>query len=159
MITLQSCTVNEVRDENDNDTISEVFEFTGVNFNTQNNFSVNLVYPHQIYTSDMVLVYHLYEVSGGQDVWRLMPQTYYLDYGDELDYNFEFNTNFSKVFLGSNFNLNDLHASWSQDQVFRVVVIPGFFVNKTANPVNFNNYHTVIKRYNINDKNVKKIKL
>ena len=39
MITLQSCTVNEVQDNVDNDTISEVFELRNVNF------SYNRHYP------------------------------------------------------------------------------------------------------------------
>ena len=30
MVALQSCTVNEVNDQNDNDTISEVFEYQNV---------------------------------------------------------------------------------------------------------------------------------
>ena len=42
MITLQSCTVNEVRDNVDNDTIAEVFEVTR-SFNTGNNFSTFVV--------------------------------------------------------------------------------------------------------------------
>ena len=57
MITLQSCTVNEVQDNVDNDTISEVFEVTR-SFNTGNNFSTFVDLGTPIYSSDMILVYH-----------------------------------------------------------------------------------------------------
>jgi hypothetical protein len=42
-----------------------------------------------IYSSDAVLVYHLYDTVNGQDIWKLMPQTYYFfSDGGELDFNF-----------------------------------------------------------------------
>lgn len=109
MISLTSCTVEEthVSDNGyDSDTISEVWEYTNVDFDYGNNYSVFLDFPHQTYSSDMVLVYHLYDIVNGSDVWRLMPQTYYFNGGGELDYNFDFTTYDANVFLGANFDLN-----------------------------------------------------
>jgi len=160
MITLQSCVREEVivQDTYDNDTISEVFEVTR-SFNTGNNFStlVNLGTP--IYSSDMILVYHLYSVVNGQDVWRMMPQTYYFSNGGELDYNFDFTRYDVSIFLDANFPLVDLSSVWTQNQTFRIVIIPGYFSNRTMQQVNLEDYDAVINYYGINDKNVKKINL
>ena len=163
MITLQSCVKEEVIREvpvaqPDNDTISEVFEYTNVDFNNGNNYSVFLNYPYQIFNSDMVLVYHLYDIVNSQDVWRLMPQTYY-DGNLEIDYNFQFTTLSANVIMGSNFSLNTLPSVWTQDQIFRVVVVPAAFGNKTATSVDFNDYNAVIDYYQIDTKNIKKIAL
>ena len=155
MILLQSCTVNE-NDDIDNDTISEVFERTR-SFNASNNYSTTISLGTPIYSSDMILVYHLYDVDGGNDVWRLMPQTYYFSNGDELDYNFYFTINEVNIFLDANFPLSSLSSVWTQNQTFRIVIIPGYLSNRMANPVDFNDYNAVIEYYNINDKNVDEI--
>lgn len=92
MITLQSCTVNDTNqnDNVDNDTISEVFEYTNVDF-LPNDYTVFLDYPHAIFASDMVLVYRLSAVSGGQDVWKIQPETFYFPDGTlDFAYNFDF---------------------------------------------------------------------
>lgn len=160
MISLTSCTVEETHVSNngyDSDTISEVWEYTNVDFDYGNNYSVFLDFPHQTYSSDMVLVYHLYDIVNGSDVWRLMPQTYYFNGGGELDYNFDFTTYDANVFLGANFDLNTLDSSWTQNQIFRVVVIPGYFGNKMATPVDFNDYKAVTNYYDIKEKDIVKI--
>lgn len=160
MITLQSCVKEEiVRDNVDYDTISEVFEYSNVDFNFANGYNVFLDYPHTIYASDMVLIYHLYDVVNGEDIWRLMPQTYYLGGADALDYNFDFTRYDANIFLDANFDLNTLSAAWTQNQVFRVVVIPGNFGNKSAMSVDINDYHAIIKFYNINENKISKIRM
>lgn len=156
MITLQSCTVNEVKNVPDNDTISEVFEVTR-SFNPSNGFSTFVDLGTPIYTSDMILVYHLYDVVGSQDVWRLMPQTYYLNGGDELDFNYDFTTTDVNIFLDANFPLVNLSSTWTQNQTFRIVIIPGYFSNKSANQVDFSDYNAVIQAYGIHTTHIKKI--
>jgi hypothetical protein len=78
MITLQSCVREEVivSDNVDYDTISEVFEYSNVDFYSGNGYSVFLDYPHTIYASDMVLVYRLSDYGSAGDVWKPMPETY-----------------------------------------------------------------------------------
>jgi len=156
MITLQGCTVNEIEDNVDNDTISEVFEVTR-SFNSGNNFSTFVDLGTPIFASDMILVYHLYDVVGGEDVWRLMPQTYYLNDGGEVDYNFDFTRNDVSIFLGANFPLINLSSAWTQNQTFRIVIIPGFFSNRSAVQVDFNDYNAVIQAYGINPTSIKRI--
>ena len=156
MITLQSCTVNEVQDNVDNDTIAEVFEVTRT-FNTGNGYSALVDLGLPIYSSDMILVYHLYDVVGGEDLWRLMPQTYYLNGGGELDYNYDFTRYDVNIFLDANFPLVDLSSAWTQNQTFRIVIIPGYFSNRTATQVDFNDYDAVIQAYGINPNNIKSL--
>jgi hypothetical protein len=38
-----------------------------------------------------------------------MPQTYYIDNGGAIDYNFDFTRNDVKIFMGTNFALNTVH--------------------------------------------------
>ena len=156
MITLQSCTVNEVQDNVDNDTIAEVFEVTRT-FNIGNGYSALVDLGLPIYSSDMILVYHLYDVVGGEDLWRLMPQTYYLNGGGELDYNYDFTRYDVNIFLDANFPLVDLSSAWTQNQTFRIVIIPGYFSNRTATQVDFNDYEAVIQAYGINPNNIKSL--
>jgi hypothetical protein len=79
MIILQSCTFNEVNDQNDSDTISEVFEYTNVDLTSGNGYRAILNFPHPTYTSDMVLVYRLADYGSAGDVWKLLPETYYFN--------------------------------------------------------------------------------
>lgn len=160
MITLQSCVKEEVvvEDSFDNDTISEVFEYSNVNFTTSNNFTVVLDFPYTIYASDMVLVYRLsgYNSSAG-DYWKLLPETYYFDDGTlDFGYRNDFTRYDAEVNLYG-YDLLALNSEFRLNQVLRVVVIPAAFGNKMANPVDFNDYNAVIDYYNINDKNITKI--
>jgi hypothetical protein len=155
LLMLQSCTVREevvTPIVPDNDTISAVKEVT-VSFNNSNNYTRLIAFNRPIYNSDMVLVYHLYDVVNGNDVWRQMPQTYYIGATGELDYNFDFTKFDVNIFLGANFNLNTLSANWTQNQTFRIVIIPANFAGKVA--IDYTNYYEVIKTFKLNDSIVK----
>ena len=157
MITLNSCTVNEVVDtpyQYDSDTIAEVFEVT-TSFGPNNNYSRLVTFNPPIYNSDVVLVYHLYDVVNGSDVWRLMPQTYYFDNGGEVDYNYDFTKYDVNIFLDANFDLNTLSSAWTQNQTFRLVVVPGSF--KTANKVDYSDYNATIEMLGYKDAKIKKL--
>ena len=159
MLSFQSCTVHDTTPINttDNDTISEVWEFTR-SFNTTNNFSNLITFPHTIYSSDMVLVYRLSGVSNGADVWKLLPETYYFANGTlDFRYDFDFTKYDVNVYMDG-FDLAGVSAAYRTNQVIRVVVIPGFFGNKNTNTVDFSDYNAVLKAYNINPTKVLKIK-
>ncbi|MBN8641720.1 MAG: hypothetical protein J0L86_07925 [Flavobacteriales bacterium] len=158
MIGLQSCTVNEVNDDGiDNDTISEVLEVT-TSFSAGNNFSRLVTINPPIYASDMILVYHLYDVVNGADVWRLMPQTYYFDGGGELDYNFDFTRYDVSLFMDANFDMTTLSSAWTQNQTFRIVIVPGYFSGKISGKADFTDYNATLKAFNIDPSKVRKIK-
>ena len=156
MITLQSCTVNEVTDEYDNDTISQVFEYSNVSLTNSNGYSSVLNFTFEIYSSDMVLVYRLTGLDGNKDVWKLLPDTYYYDDGTlDFGYRNDF-TRVNAVVELFGYDLPSLNPEFRLNQVFRVVVIPGSFAGRTA-AVDFNDYEAVAKKYNLNKSNVIKI--
>ena len=152
LVVLQGCTTNDDTDFIDHDTISEVFEVTKT-FNSSNGFATTVALAPAIFNSDVVLVYHLFSDANGVDIWRPMPQTYYMSDGGALDYNFDFTTNRVSIFLGADFDLNTLSGVWTQDQTFRIVIVPGSF-SKTLNT---NSYSEVIKALNINESKIQKI--
>lgn len=135
---------------------AEVFEVT-TSFSSANNFSKLIPLNPPILSSDMILVYRLFDVANGEDVWRLMPQTVYLTEG-ELDYNYDFTKKDINLFLDANFDLNVLSADWTKDQVFRVVIVPGYFAN-SGNRMDFSDYKTVVKEFHIQESDIKKKKI
>ena len=148
MITLQSCSSND-----NTDTISEVFEFTNVDF-IPNDYSVVLTYPHSIPASNMVLVYRLSGSFQGEDVWKPLPETYFFDDGTlDLRYDYDF-TRFDSELHLEGFDLAGVNDGYKINQIFRVVTVPGY-LNK--NKVDFKDYKAVIKAYNIKESNVIKV--
>lgn len=162
MTSLQSCTNDD--DRVDNDTIAEVFEINqNTTFNSLNNYRISYTLAPPIFNSDMILIYRLDGQDAGRDVWVPLPKTYYFNGGDELDYSFDFTTNEIFIYLGFT-NSAVLLPEFTQNQVFRVVIIPGFLSNKAANSgkgataapaVDLNDYNAVIKAYGLDDSNVK----
>lgn len=158
MILFQSCTVNEVRDEYDNDTISEVVEYANVDLVTGNGYTALLNFPHTIYSSDMVLIYRLVDYGTAGDVWKLLPETYYfndgtLNFGYENDF-----TQFDAQVSLHGYDLAGLNNEYKLDQVFRVVIVPGYFSNRTSTVVDFSDYKAVIKAFQIDEKKIIKDK-
>ncbi|RTY65280.1 hypothetical protein EKL97_04640 [Flavobacterium sp. LS1P28] len=154
MMTLQSCEVTELYDTVDNGPRTEVYEVT-TSFNSNNNYSSLVVFDPPIYSSDSVLVYHLYDTVNGADIWKLMPQTYYLNNGGELDFNFDYSRFDVKIFLAANFNLNTLDSSWTQNQTFRIVIVPANF----ASTINKNNMDAVMSSLKVSKSEIQKINL
>ena len=161
MITLQSCTVNEVRDNVDNDTIAEVFELRNKNL-FQNDpsgrsYSYYAELNPQIFNSDMVLIYRLIgRTSTNAPIWQLIPRTLYLSSGDELDYDYDFSREDFTIYAEGTYNLAET-PEYIFNQTFRIVIIPGYFSNRSAQQIDFNDYNAVIQAYGINPTSIKKI--
>ena len=154
MITLQSCTDNDPTPI-DNDTFSEVFEYNNVNFTNGNGYSQLLTYPHQIYTSDMVLVYRLSGVFQGEDIWKPLPETYFFNDGTlDLIYDFDF-TRFDTELHMEGYDLPSVSPNFSLNQVFRVVIVPAYFGKQ--NKVNLNDYNAVVKALHIDESKILKV--
>ncbi|EAZ95941.1 hypothetical protein FBBAL38_00940 [Flavobacteria bacterium BAL38] len=159
MITLQSCTVNEVQDNVDNDTIAEVFELRNVNFSYNNSTGGYFIYRSlnpQIYDSDNVLIYRMSDlIDSNTPVWQLIPRTLYLNEG-ELDYDFDFSREDFTIYADGTYNLS-VTPEYIFNQTFRIVIIPGYFSNRSATQVDFNDYNAVIEAYGINPASIKRI--
>lgn len=120
--------------------IGTIFEMEG-DFNASNKYELYFDFPQnfEIYNTDVVLVYILWDVVNlngkNTDVWRLMPQTIVLkdispNYTetDVLQYNFDYTVNDVRIFLETTMNFNDLLPAETQDQVFRIAVLPADFI-------------------------------
>ncbi len=112
--------------------LGSAFEIEG-DFTAANNYMLYFQFPNtvEVFESDIVLVYLLWETITGSDgkpadVWRLLPQTIVLDEG-VLQYNYDFTREDVQVFLGGTLDLSTLLPAESQDQVFRIVVMPADF--------------------------------
>jgi hypothetical protein len=157
MIMLQGCTVNEDNTNNiDNDTISEVWEYSNnVNFLFSNNYTSTLFFPHPTFNSDMILLYRLDGVVNGQDIWKIMPQTFYFNDGT-LDFRYDFDfTNTKAVVYLEGFDLEGISLAFRTNQVIRVVVLPGFFGKN--NKIDFKDYKAVVKAFNIDESKIIKV--
>lgn len=112
------------------DNLAQVFETT-INFNEGNGFSRLISYPSNVivYESDVVLVYLLEEVVNGDvDVWSQLPQTYFPPQGTLL-YSFDHTFIDVNIFLDGNFNLNTLGPNYTDNQIFRIAIIPAEYAN------------------------------
>lgn len=111
--------------------LGQVFEKT-VNFNPGNNFSVFIDFPSnvEVYEADAVLVYLLEEVvDGNVDVWTPLPQTYFIGGQGTMIYSFNHTYLDLKIFLDADFPLGNLSSTFTQNQTFRIAVVPSEFAN------------------------------
>lgn len=102
--------------------VASAFEIE-VNFNAANNFEVEESYGFEVLPSDITLVYIEWETDEGEPIWRLLTQTEYFNDG-VLVYNFDFTQQNVRFFLDGTVDFNTLDNVWTQNQAFRVVVIP-----------------------------------
>lgn len=123
--------------------IGSVFEVEG-DFTAANNYKIYDSYPSNIvvYDTDVVLVYILWEQANGLDVWRLLPQTVVLPNG-VIQYNYDYTYTDFQIFLEFTVPENDLLPAETQDQIFRVAVLPADFVAKKE--VNVNDFNTIVE--------------
>ena len=133
--------------------IGTVIEIKG-NFRPSNNYTIFYTFPKnlKVYDGDAVLVYILWDVvknNSGKDtdVWRLLPQTVFLNDGTVLQYNYDYTTADVEIKLGGNFRT--LLPSESENQVFRIVVLPAAFLKNTKG-IDYNDYDDVVNTMKIN---------
>ncbi len=144
--------------------IGTVFEIED-DFTPANKYRLVFYYPNsfKMYDTDIVLVYMLWEVTDdGKDVWRLMPQTVVLkeiydDWAetDVLQYNFDYTFTDVQIFLEGTVDFNTLLPAETNDQVFRVVVLPADFAAKA----NINNFDALMKTPELSIQSIEKIDL
>ncbi len=154
LIAFSSCEGPEGPPGRDGDA-NEIFEVT-FDFTSANNYGRTFVLNPVIGVNDNILVYELVNTNNGIDTWALLPQVYYFNNGT-AQYNFDFSFDQFSIFIDSNLTLSSLPASFTNNKTFRVVIIPGTVFGKSANKPDYSNYNEVIKRYNIDDSNVKKL--
>jgi hypothetical protein len=140
---------------------AEVFELRNVNFNLSGGeYSIYETLNPQILQSDNILIYRLAgTIDSSTPIWQQIPRTLFLNEG-ELDYDFDFSKEDFTIYAGGNYNLA-LTPSYITNQTFRIVIIPGYFSNKSSAPtaaaVDLSDYNAVIAAYHIDTDNIKQL--
>lgn len=134
--------------------IGEVYELEPVNLTVVNNFSASFTYPSPIFDSDKILIYFLWEIDGGEDVWRLLPQTVFVPEGI-FQYNYDFTRFDTRIFLEANFPRNQIGNEFTRGLIFRIVIIPADFSNSR---IDFNDFHGVMSLIQAEESDIIKVK-
>lgn len=139
---------------------SEVFELKNVNFafSTQAGYNIYQNLNPLILPSDVILIYRLAgTVNPTTPIWQQIPKTLYNSKG-ELDYDFDFSKQDFTIYADGNYDLS-LTPEFLNNQTFRIVIVPGYFsgTGKSVNKADYSDYNAVIKKYNIDDTNVKQL--
>ncbi|MCW9038417.1 MULTISPECIES: hypothetical protein [Altibacter] len=109
--------------------LGQVFEVNAT-FSEANNYEQLFTIPSnvEVFESDVILVYWLEDVvpdgnGGSLDVWSQLPQTIYTADGS---FQYTFNHTFVDVllFLQGDFDLSLLGNGFTNDQIFRIAVVP-----------------------------------
>ncbi len=142
--------------------LGQVVEIEGT-FDAGNEYSLFFEFPQtiEVFESDVVLVYILWdqtEDSNGDpvDIWRLLPQTRLLDQGI-LQYNFDHTFFDVAIFLESDFDLGTLLPGDTDNQIFRIAVLPSDFAQ--GSKLNYSNIEAVMSTLNVEESDIQRIVL
>lgn len=138
--------------------VSEVFELQNINFSYDKIHGYNIYQKLNpvMYDSDIILIYRLVgTLNPTTPIWQQIPRTVYTSKG-ELDYDFDFSKGDFTIYAGGNYDVS-LTPEFLNKQTFRIVIVPGAFSNKSVNKADYSDYNEVIRKYNIDDSNVKKL--
>tara|TARA_R110002020_G_scaffold466202_1_gene688548 strand:- start:119214 stop:119750 length:537 start_codon:yes stop_codon:yes gene_type:complete len=131
-------------------------------FTPDNDYSLLFNFPDtvEVFESDVVLVYILWEQtenSAGEavDVWRLLPQTRLLDQGI-LQYNYDHTYLDARIFLESDFDLGTLPSGDTDNQVFRIAIMPADYAEAKMDR---SNIASVMQTMGVSENEVQKIAL
>ncbi len=126
-----------------------------VDFTSANGYEGLFTLPAPAEPSDVALVYIRWEGDNQTPVWRALPQTVYFEQGI-LVYNFDFTRFDLRMFLDGPITYSILGPEWTQDQLFRIVIVPSDFA---SNRIDWTDYEAVTNMLGIKDSDFKKIKL
>lgn len=108
--------------------------------------------------ADAVLVYRLeiVEANDGSDLdtWSLIPQNFFLEQGT-MQYVYNHTANDVEVIIDGNFDLSTLDARFTDDQTFRVVIVPSDYAQTSG--VDISDLEAVMNDLSIQEADVKEI--
>lgn len=143
--------------------IGTVIELEPINFTADNNYEALVNFDDngvEVFESDAILVYLKTGEDGEADgapvdVFRQLPQTYYID-NEQLQYNFNYTYFSVLLFLDGTVDFGTLNSAYTDNQVFRIVVVPAGFATTTG--VDVSSMKAVMNALNVKEADVKKIK-
>ncbi len=134
--------------------LGNVFDVS-VDFTPGNGYSNLITFPNnlEVFESDVVMVYLLEEQisdpSGPIDVWTPLPATFFVSGGSQVVYNFNHTFLDVNLFLDGNVNLDTLGPGFTNNQIFRIAVLPADFVEQfDVNIENYNEVQSALKAQN-----------
>lgn len=145
--------------------LGTVFDIEG-SFNTGNEYRIYFEFPAdevEVFESDAVFVYRQWEtVKAGNEtipVWRLLPQTTFLPAG-AFQYNFDHTFLDVSVFIDAQFDRSTLLPKWTQNQIFRVIILPADFAKaaRTSKNIDFSDYNEVKELLQLEGRTIEKYK-
>ncbi len=90
-------------------------------------------YPVTVYESDAILVYRYEGTVEGKKVWTQLPQSIFYYSEDGTSDIFQFNFNYTYVdiqfTIEGNFELSTIGPAYTDNQKFRVAVVPSEYAN------------------------------
>ncbi len=144
----------------DDGLIGIVFDVAADDFTEENNYAFEVEYSdytsEEVFESDVVLVY----MKTGEDdtvdppanVWSLLPQIYYVDGGGSMQYNYDYTFLSAYIFLDADVDLSTLDETYTDDQEFRVAILPAALLNDSS--VNISSYEEVMSAMKVNEMNI-----
>ena len=142
--------------------LSQVIDIEG-DFTADGDYTILYEFPNtiEVFETDLVLVYILFdqtEDNNGDpvDIWRLLPQTLIVDQG-LLQYNYDHTFLDVSIFLEADFDLNLLLPGDTDNQVFRIAVVPGELNGKSN--LDHTDVNAVMTHLGVDEENIQRIKL
>ncbi|WP_025740435.1 hypothetical protein [Aquimarina pacifica] len=133
--------------------LAQTFEMDNIDFISSDGFSAAIDFPIpnsiEVFEADVALVYILdpeLSADEGVDVWEPLPRTFLFDDGGfaQFRYNFIFDDPSGifdiQIVLESD-DFAALDATFTEDQIFRVVVVPSTFAETTS--IDLSNFEAV----------------
>ncbi len=118
--------------------LGQVFEVTTTfNYNPNTGLQESLIQipsDVEVYESDVILVYRLEKVvndgnGGTADAWAPLPQNFFFNNGDIIQYVFNHTFFDVELLIDGNFDLSTLGNDFTSDQVFRIAVVPAEYAS------------------------------
>jgi hypothetical protein len=141
--------------------LGKVIDIEG-DFTAADDYTILYEFPNtiEVFETDVVLVYILFdqtEDSNGEavDIWRLMPQTLILNQG-LLQYNFDHSFLDVSIFLDADFDLATLLPGDTDNQVFRIAVLPAESAGKSS--LDRSDIRAVMASLGVQEKDIQKVK-
>lgn len=146
----------------------QVFEVENVNFVYESESNLySAPFALEDYTSfdlieqDGLLVYRygeLRDIEGNiVDGWELLPAEVFDENGTSFTYGFSHFEFDAEVRITSDYDISNLGAGYTQDQIFRFIIIPSDWAPEAE--VNINNMEEVMNALNLNRDSIESIDL
>nr|WP_297918487.1 collagen-like protein [uncultured Allomuricauda sp.] len=145
-----------------------VIELDGVNFDfiaADNLYSALIAFSEittfEVLESDAVLIYRFdgtVELNDGStaDAWSQLPQSFFLPEGT-LQYVFAHTFVDFEIFIDGNFDLSAISTDFSDNQSFRIVILPGQFASSSR--MDTSSLSNVMSALGIDENQITKVQL